>query len=451
MFQACCLCNFSDSGKSVCINKIRKDNPFRNCGTFITDLNIAKKLPQDQAEALKKLQCDPALLSYEGCQVKAQGGSQSALCPSEPVSITNIASILPQTPADYSVAVDSTTATPTLGVPIPGVNFTSPKMVGEYIYVPFLGEYISGAYRYAIGIGAIIAIIMVVYGGFRYLIGSAAGDVKRGKTIIIDAIAGLIIILSAYLILHTINPDTLIMDTIKVPFVVPEDDHSCDDPGECPAPPKERLAGVGGCVSDKALNQQKRKADINFSLFGVNDNRTSKKRTLKSIKRVVIHNGGYTAKGNSDTWTSRKASAHYTIDRNGTIYQHIGEECVAWHAGSGANTDSIGIELNIDKADGKSCNSLKGNATADQIKKACEPTRRQYDSLKTLLNDIVARTSVQITNAQIVGHCEVGGSGGHGDPRAFDWDQIGLSSSQKQSKLKEIANACSWYLPLKQN
>jgi N-acetylmuramoyl-L-alanine amidase len=47
-----------------------------------------------------------------------------------------------------------------------------------------------------------------------------------------------------------------------------------------------------------------------------------------------------------------KVSAHYTIDRAGTVYAHVPEECRAWHAGvsywageRNVNARSIGIEL----------------------------------------------------------------------------------------------------------
>jgi N-acetylmuramoyl-L-alanine amidase len=48
-----------------------------------------------------------------------------------------------------------------------------------------------------------------------------------------------------------------------------------------------------------------------------------------------------------------KVSAHYTIDRDGTVISHVAEERRAWHAGqskmsdgrTGVNDFSIGIEL----------------------------------------------------------------------------------------------------------
>ena len=47
-----------------------------------------------------------------------------------------------------------------------------------------------------------------------------------------------------------------------------------------------------------------------------------------------------------------KVSAHYTVDRDGSVYAHVPEERRAWHAGashwagrSGVNDRSIGVEL----------------------------------------------------------------------------------------------------------
>jgi len=85
--------------------------------------------------------------------------------------------------------------------------------------VPFLAQYVNGAYRYLIGISLIAAIVMTVYGGFRYLVGSSLGDIKAGKKIITDALGGMLIILAAYLILNTINPATLNLSILNIQYV----------------------------------------------------------------------------------------------------------------------------------------------------------------------------------------------------------------------------------------
>lgn len=72
-------------------------------------------------------------------------------------------------------------------------------------------------------------------------------------------------------------------------------------------------------------------------------------------KFVVMHyTAGWTAQSAINTFASRAAqvSAHVTIDRDGTVYQHVPFNIKAWHAGpseyagySGLNSYSIGIEM----------------------------------------------------------------------------------------------------------
>lgn len=85
-----------------------------------------------------------------------------------------------------------------LGVPIGGVS-----------QVSGLPQYINTAYRYMVSVILVIAIVMVVYGGFLYLTGAAGiGSIQRGKQIIKDALIGMVIVLAAYAILQTINSGT---------------------------------------------------------------------------------------------------------------------------------------------------------------------------------------------------------------------------------------------------
>lgn len=65
------------------------------------------------------------------------------------------------------------------------------------------------------------------------------------------------------------------------------------------------------------------------------------------INKIILHHnaGNLTGEQVYNVWQNRQASAHYQVDRNGTISQHVWDSDTAWHAGSwGANTSSIGIE-----------------------------------------------------------------------------------------------------------
>lgn len=120
-------------------------------------------------------------------------------------------------PAGAEPAID-----PVLTQRPPGLEFEAVQRSGGHLRNSQLGQYIATMYRYAVGIVAILAIIMTVYGGFRYLIGSSMGDVAAGKKIIQDAIAGMLITLGAYLILQTVNPAILGFAPVTLKIVAPE-------------------------------------------------------------------------------------------------------------------------------------------------------------------------------------------------------------------------------------
>ena len=111
---------------------------------------------------------------------------------------------------------------------------------------------------------------------------------------------------------------------------------------------------------------------------------------------------------------SSQVSAHYMLDRDGKIYQLVGDEKRAWHAGvsalNGVPTDvngrSIGIEI---------VNDGSGNTPF---------TEAQYKSLNQLVGHLKQRYDVPMKN--IVGHKEVAlPRGRKTDPAPnFDWNRL---------------------------
>lgn len=71
-------------------------------------------------------------------------------------------------------------------------------------------EYVVGFYKFAVAFVAIAALLMMTIGGFYY-IASAGNQAQAGtaKTIVKDALLGLIVVLVTWLILNTINPKLL--------------------------------------------------------------------------------------------------------------------------------------------------------------------------------------------------------------------------------------------------
>jgi len=69
---------------------------------------------------------------------------------------------------------------------------------------------INDILKYAMGIGGLIAFILIVIGGFQIILSAGNPDrVKAGKEMITSAIAGLLLIIFAVFILRLIGYDIL--------------------------------------------------------------------------------------------------------------------------------------------------------------------------------------------------------------------------------------------------
>lgn len=122
----------------------------------------------------------------------------------------------PDPVSEYSVTP------PTLNIPIPGLTFARQLIpIGGFLEIPFLAQYIAAVSRYLVGVSIIAAAIMIVYGGFKYIVSSTGAGVQTGKDVITDAIIGLLLILGAYVILLTVNPATVELKGLKLQYVLP--------------------------------------------------------------------------------------------------------------------------------------------------------------------------------------------------------------------------------------
>lgn len=92
--------------------------------------------------------------------------------------------------------------------PLKEINVTGPNALGQYLNIII---------RLAIGIAAVLAVVLIVMGGIQYMTTELVSGKEDGKRRITNAVLGLLVALGAYLILFTINPDLL-----KTELVIPE-------------------------------------------------------------------------------------------------------------------------------------------------------------------------------------------------------------------------------------
>ncbi len=113
---------------------------------------------------------------------------------------------------------------PDLIVPIPGLTFNTKSTVtdcgnGKCLDIPLLAQYISTFFKYTVGIAFIASALILIYGGFLYLLGSTGMQVQDAKQKMVDALVGFTIFLGAYVILTNVNPNLTAPATLRVPCI----------------------------------------------------------------------------------------------------------------------------------------------------------------------------------------------------------------------------------------
>lgn len=138
------------------------------------------------------------------------------------------------------------------------------------------------------------------------------------------------------------------------------------------------------------------------------------KATGRKIDTLVIHTS-YNAIGGDEfdkeqviqEWKDAGVAPHYMIARDGTIYQLVADQNIAWHAGvakmldgrTDVNSFSLGIEI-INTQDGKFASA-------------------QYDALNRLISDLKQKYTIKY----ILGHNEIA-PGRKTDPWGIDWSKV---------------------------
>lgn len=68
-------------------------------------------------------------------------------------------------------------------------------------------EVMRNIYSISIGLGSILAVVMIVWGGMKYTVSEAVGSKQDAIDTIQGAVWGLVLLIGSYLILRTINAD----------------------------------------------------------------------------------------------------------------------------------------------------------------------------------------------------------------------------------------------------
>ncbi|OGY84826.1 MAG: hypothetical protein A2898_03880 [Candidatus Kerfeldbacteria bacterium RIFCSPLOWO2_01_FULL_48_11] len=111
---------------------------------------------------------------------------------------------------------------------IPGVTHevsSKDKETGEIVTKHMVRDFpcfLGGIYRYMAGASAIISTVMIMFGGYKYVVSfGSAQRMKDAEDTIVSAMVGLAITLGSYLLLYTVNPALVEFPDIIVKPVAP--------------------------------------------------------------------------------------------------------------------------------------------------------------------------------------------------------------------------------------
>ena len=163
-------------------------------------------------------------------------------------------------------------------------------------------------------------------------------------------------------------------------------------------------------------------------------NYDKKKRSVNSIKIIVIHYTGMQSERESIDRLcnyNSKVSSHYLVNQKGQVFRLVQDRYVAWHAGKSywlkyknLNKNSIGIEL-VNKGHQFGYTKFKQNQISSLIK-LCKKLIKKY----------------RIDRKNIVGHSDIAPMRKLDPGEKFPWEflakkNVGIWHNQKLSILKK--------------
>lgn len=92
--------------------------------------------------------------------------------------------------------------------------------LGSRTYVNDLADYIQALYLFFIPACGVLAAVMIFFGGYRWI--TAAGNATRiseAKETVLSAVFGLVLALTSYVLLNTINPNITALKSLVIPIV----------------------------------------------------------------------------------------------------------------------------------------------------------------------------------------------------------------------------------------
>ncbi len=129
---------------------------------------------------------------------------------------------------------------------VPLADYSGSPQLNTVMTSNSLPQYLNALFQFSLSIGAILAVVMIVWGGYLYMSSDIWNKKALAKQKITDAVIGLLLLLAIYLILYQINPDIL---NLNITF-----SQSNSSTSQTTAPAGTNGASQGHCPTGAPVN-----------------------------------------------------------------------------------------------------------------------------------------------------------------------------------------------------
>ncbi len=134
-------------------------------------------------------------------------------------------------------------------------------------------EYITGLFKLIIGLAGVLAVIMLIYAGIKYMSTDAFSGKDEAKGIIENAMWGLGLAIAAWLILYTINPKL-----VEINFNIPKQEIKVPDLGN--------WGGEGGAIPAQSPSLSQQEAYDKLTGGGI---KIAGAPNLAGVKEIIVN------------------------------------------------------------------------------------------------------------------------------------------------------------------
>lgn len=134
---------------------------------------------------------------------------------------------------------------------------------------PSLGVYLQNMFNIGLGVAGVLAVIMITIGGVLYMTTEAVGGKSSAKSIINNAVLGLVLALASFLLLKTINPAfinaPLTLKPVPAPLATPPSKETTVWEGVCKLPSGSPFTCSGGNIDICQSSCEKQCGGISYT------------------------------------------------------------------------------------------------------------------------------------------------------------------------------------------